>query len=223
MVKIEKSKKIILNKLINANLGEVVSMKIFNQKNSFLTLFALAKNEEITAEVMCGDRCYFCFSGTGEIKIDTEDSLHLKKGEFIKISKDKAYSLRANEEFKIVEVGEKIGENKMQEKILKGLAYDEIINLESIVDYQVGKIVSKNIVVKKDLVITVMSFDKNEVLEAHKAPGDALVTILDGKGKFFIDKEEFLLKKGESIILPANIPHAVEALEKFKMILILIK
>ena len=76
---------------------------------------------------------------------------------------------------------------------------------------------------KKDLVITVMSFWKGEALEPHMAPGDALVTVLDGEGKFFVDGNPSLVKKGESIVLPANIPHAVEAVEKFKMLLVLIK
>lgn len=113
--------------------------------------------------------------------------------------------------------------DRTDEKRLKGLNYSEIIKLENVVEYQEGKIINKNLVINENLIITLMSFDKNEILDEHKAPGDVLVNILDGKGKFVIEKKEFLLQKGESIILPANIPHAVEAMEKMKMILILIK
>ena len=60
-------------------------------------------------------------------------------------------------------------------------------------------------------------------LDPHKAPGDALVTVLDGEGKYYVDGKPFIVKKGESAVLPANIPHAVEAVENFKMMLVLIK
>ena len=69
-----------------------------------------------------------------------------------------------------------------------------------------------------------MSFWKGESLDPHKAPGDALVTVLDGEGKYIVDGKAFVVKKGESAVLPANIPHAVEAeTQNFKMMLTLVK
>lgn len=222
MVKIEVSQKIDLNEIIYAKENEVVSMKSINGDNSYLSLFALFSGEEITAEAMCGDRYYYCFSGYGEIEIENKKK-KIKKDEFLKVSKGKNYSLKSFGNFKLIEVGEKIGRDYMENKMLKGLEYAQAINLAASVDYQENKIISKNLVAKKDLVITVMAFDEGENLEPHMAPGDALVTVLDGEGNFFVDGESSIVKKGESIILPANIPHAVEAIKKFKMLLILIK
>lgn len=222
MLKIESAKKIDLNKIISANESEVVSMRVMNKANTYLSIFALSNKEEITAEAMCGERYYYCFSGVGLAEIENIKK-EIKKGEFLKVGKAQSYSLKALGEFKFIEIGEKIGSDDMEEKLLKGLNYAEAINLEACVDYQENKIVSKNLVAKKDLVMTVMSFWKGEALEPHMAPGDALVTVLDGEGKFFVDGKPSLVKKGESIVLPANIPHAVEAVEKFKMLLILIK
>lgn len=62
-------------------------------------------------------------------------------------------------------------------------------------------------------------FDKGEEISTHAAGGDALVTVLDGTGKFTIDGDEYILTKGESIIMPKDIPHAVYGQEKFKMLL----
>ncbi|WP_022820264.1 cupin domain-containing protein [Fusobacterium russii] len=222
MVKIEVSQKIDLNEIISAKESEVVSMRAINKDNTYLSLFALSSDEEITAEAMCGERYYYCFSGSGEMEIENEKK-RIKQGEFLKVDKERNYSLKSFGNFKVIEVGEKIGRDSMENKMLKGLNYAQTINLEKSVDYQGNKIISKNLVAKKDLVITVMAFDKGECLEPHMAPGDALVTVLDGEGKFFVDGRGSVVKKGESIVLPANIPHAVEAVERFKMLLILVK
>lgn len=193
MVKIKISQKIDLNEIIYAGESEVVSMKVINKENSYLSLFALALNEEIMAEAMCGERYYFCFSGNGEIEIEDQKK-SIKQGEFLKVDKEKNYSLKSFGNFKLIEVGEKIGRNNMESKKLKGLDYAQAINLAASVDYQENKIISKNLVAKKDLVMTVMAFDKGESLEPHMAPGDALVTVLDGEGKFFCRWESFYSK-----------------------------
>jgi quercetin dioxygenase-like cupin family protein len=67
------------------------------------------------------------------------------------------------------------------------------------------------------------AFDKDQQLSEHSAPFDALIQILDGKAKITIDGKPYELKAGQSIIMPANIPHAVYAVEKFKMLLTMIK
>ncbi|MDO4689885.1 MAG: cupin domain-containing protein [Fusobacterium sp.] len=222
MLKIKIAQKIDLNEIVLVNESEVVSMRAINHENTYLSLFTLASAEEITAEAMCGERYYYCFSGRGAIIIENVKK-EIRKGEFLRVDKNKDYSLKSFENFKFIEVGEKIGGNDMENKMLKGLNYAETIQLEKCIEYQENKIVSKNLVAKKDLVITVMSFWKGENLEPHMAPGDALVTVLDGEGKFVVDGKASLVKKEESIVLPGNIAHAVEAISNFKMLLILIK
>ena len=71
--------------------------------------------------------------------------------------------------------------------------------------------------------VTLFAFDKGEMLSEHTAPFDAIVQVLDGSVEIEIDHKPHILVTGESIIMPANIPHAVTALEKFKMLLIMIK
>ena len=222
MVKIDVAKSVNFNELIYSKESEVVSMRILNQPNSYVSLFSLAKNEEITAEAMLGNRYYYCFNGNGEIFIENSKK-SIANGDFLEILSNHNYSIEASDNLKLIEIGEKIGDDGMENQTLKMLESAVAFNLAEIVDYQEGKIISKNLAAKNNLVITVMSFWKGESLDPHKAPGDALVTVLDGEGKYYVDGKPFIVKKGESAVLPANIPHAVEALENFKMMLVLIK
>ena len=222
MVKIEIAKPINFNELITSKEAEVVSMRILNQSNSYISLFSLADDEEITAEAMLGNRYYYCFNGNGEIFIENSKKI-ISNGYFLEIAANHNYSIKARNNLKLIEIGEKIGDGNMENTTLKMLESASAFNLSEIIDYQEGKIVSKNLVAKPNLVMTIMSFWKGESLDPHKAPGDALVTVLDGEGKYYVDGKPFIVKKGESAVLPANIPHAVEAVENFKMMLVLIK
>ncbi|MGB2763251.1 MAG: cupin domain-containing protein [Candidatus Aminicenantaceae bacterium] len=107
--------------------------------------------------------------------------------------------------------------NKSTELKGKGILLNEAI------EYSKGSIVSKTIIEKKTGTITLFSFDEGQNLSEHKAPFDALVFIIDGEGEIIINKRSHILKTGQMIIMPANIPHAVNAKKKFKMLLTMIK
>lgn len=99
----------------------------------------------------------------------------------------------------------------------------EPLALASLVTYQKHSVVSKQILNKKAGSLTLFAFDKNEGLSEHTAPYDASVFILDGKATILIDGKPHLVKKGEMIIMPANVPHALKAIQPFKMLLIMIR
>lgn len=99
----------------------------------------------------------------------------------------------------------------------------EIYSFAALVDYQAGSIVSREIIQKNSGTITVFAFGEGQGLSEHKAPFDAMVYIVDGGAQVTINKDIFELKKGEMIILPADQIHALKALEKFKMALIMIR
>ena len=96
------------------------------------------------------------------------------------------------------------------------------VSVESI-EYAEGSVVSKTIVKKPAGNITLFAFDKGEGLAEHSAPFEALVQLLDGKAEITIGTTLYHLQTGQSIILPANIPHSLKANEKFKMMLTMIK
>ena len=95
--------------------------------------------------------------------------------------------------------------------------------IAGLIEYQKDAVVSKTIIKKKRGTITVFAFDKEQELSEHTAPFDALVQILDGKVDVKIDGESNIVQGGEMIIMPANKPHALKAIEKFKMMLVMIR
>jgi len=96
-------------------------------------------------------------------------------------------------------------------------------NLVNLVDYQDGAVVSKEIIKKEKGTVTIFAFDKGQGLSEHTAPFDALVYIMDGSAEIYIAGKANLLKTGQIIIMPANKPHALKAVERFKMLLVMIK
>ncbi len=99
----------------------------------------------------------------------------------------------------------------------------KVLDLEKLLEYQKGSIVSRTLINKDVGTVTLFSFDKGEALSEHTAPFDALVYIFDGEAEIKISGEKFVVKQGQMIIMPANQPHALKALEKFKMMLIMVK
>ena len=108
--------------------------------------------------------------------------------------------------------------NEVDSKILS-----QVVNLAHLVDYQEDSVVSRTIVDKNTGTVTLFAFGKGQALSEHTAPFDALVYVLEGKAGITISGESFYLKGGETIIMPADKPHAVEALNMFKMMLVMIK
>ena len=99
----------------------------------------------------------------------------------------------------------------------------EIKNLNELIDYQEKSVVSKTLIDKAVGTVTLFAFDKGEGLSEHTAPYDALVYIFDGEAEITIKGKPFHLKKDQMIIMPANDPHALKAIEKYKMMLIMIR
>ena len=105
---------------------------------------------------------------------------------------------------------------------IKNVNKAEVMTLKEQVEYQKGQVVSKTMAQNEHVSVTLFSFDKGEEISTHESGGDALVTCLDGVGKITIDGVEYILKEGESIVMPAKHPHAVFGQEQFKMLLVVI-
>ena len=95
--------------------------------------------------------------------------------------------------------------------------------LAGMVEYQEGSVVSKTIVDKKTGTVTLFAFGEGEGLSEHTAPFDALVYLVDGKADITISGKTNRVKAGEIILMPANNPHALKAVSRFKMLLVMIK
>ena len=93
------------------------------------------------------------------------------------------------------------------------------LQLKDQIEYQPGQVVSKTLVQNDKVSMTVFSFDKGEEISTHAAGGDAMVTVLEGIGRFTVADDVFFLNEGETLVMPKDIPHAVYGEEKFKMLL----
>ncbi len=99
----------------------------------------------------------------------------------------------------------------------------EVSRLDTSIEYNEGAVVSRTVLNKETGTVSLFAFDKGQSLSEHTAPFDALVQVLDGTAVIVLDKKPFEVKQNEMIIMPADIPHAVEARERFKMLLTMIK
>jgi len=109
--------------------------------------------------------------------------------------------------------------SKQHVKDLRGKVFD----ISALLDYQVDAVVSKEIIKKDTGTVTLFAFDKGQGLSEHTAPFDALVYIVDGSAEIIISGKSHVVKRGEMIIMPAHKPHALKAIKRFKILLVMIK
>jgi len=110
----------------------------------------------------------------------------------------------------------------MTDKFIKNIDFSKVHLLTEQISYQDGQVGSKTLAQNKALSLTLFAFDKGEEISSHESSGDAMVIILDGEAEITIGSEKYTLNQGETIVMPAKIPHAVLAKEKMKMLLIVV-
>ncbi|OQB23347.1 MAG: Cupin domain protein [Firmicutes bacterium ADurb.Bin182] len=104
-------------------------------------------------------------------------------------------------------------------KLFKNIEKSKALKLSDLVQYQEGQIVSKTLVQNASVSITLFAFDKAEEISSHASHGDAMLTVLDGKAGITVGESKSVLSAGETIVMPADIPHAVYAEEQMKFLL----
>ena len=107
----------------------------------------------------------------------------------------------------------------MADKIMKNIDLAAPLSLTALVTYQAGQIVSRTLVQNRSVSLTLFAFDTDEEISSHASKGDAMVQVLDGKAKITIGEGVYFLSAGETVVMPAGVPHALEAVEPFKMLL----
>ena len=102
---------------------------------------------------------------------------------------------------------------------IKNIEHEKVIFLAEEVQIQKGQVVSKTLSQNNAVSITVFAFSKDEEIGTHESKGDAMATVLEGIGRFTVGEKDYICKAGETLVMPATIPHAVYAQEDFKMLL----
>ena len=113
-------------------------------------------------------------------------------------------------------------DKSIMKKILKNIESNKVLTLAGMVSVQQGQIVSKTLVQNKNVSITLFSFDKGEEIGTHDSSGDAMVSVLEGEGRFKVGDTEHIVKAGETLVMPAGVPHSVFAKTPFKWILVVV-
>lgn len=110
----------------------------------------------------------------------------------------------------------------MENHLIKNIDFSTVLDMAELVSYQNGQVVSRTLSQNKAVSITLFAFDEGEEISSHSSSGDAMVYVLDGGARITIGAEDFDMKKGDTIVMPARIPHAVLASSRFKMLLIVV-
>jgi len=111
----------------------------------------------------------------------------------------------------------------MEKKFIKNIEFGKALEMGNLVEYQEGRVVSLTLVQNEGLSLTLFAFAKGEGVSTHSTHGDAMVYILDGEAEVTIGGETTIAHTGQTIIMPSDIPHGVDAAENFKMMLIVVK
>ena len=111
----------------------------------------------------------------------------------------------------------------MEKHFVKNIEFGKAIDLAEMMEYQAGKVISATFVQNEAMSITLFAFAKGEGLSTHAASGDAMVYILDGTTDIIIGGNKVTATKGQMVVMPANIPHSLDAVDNFKMLLIVVR
>jgi quercetin dioxygenase-like cupin family protein len=108
-------------------------------------------------------------------------------------------------------------------ELIKNIAKSEVLTTTELVEYSQQKVVSRTLAQNDYLTLTLFAFAAGEGISSHASIGDAMIQVLDGEAQITIGSEKFYVRDGQLIIMPANIPHAVDAVKPFKMLLTVVK
>ena len=111
----------------------------------------------------------------------------------------------------------------MTKKFIKNIEVSKALDFANLVEYKPGQVISLTLAQNDAMTLTLFAFGKGEGVSTHSAPGDAMVLMLDGKAEITVGSEKIIATAGQAVVMPADIPHGLDAVENFKMLLTLVK
>lgn len=221
----------IFSELVRAVPGQIISYAICDQPGIHISLFGLGEDESITTEVALDEKWMIVQEGQIIVKIDGKEHV-VNEMQTIVIPANSSYELIATEQTKYVQLhtispdhhsNNSIKETTNMESTIHKIPHSQKLQLAEQIEIIPNQTASKSIIQRKDLTMSLFALDVNGVIAKHTSPGDALVQVLEGVVEISIGDDLYTVHSGESIVMPANVPHALKAIEAFKMLLIVVK
>jgi len=199
---------------------QIVSTAIAETNAYDITAFGLGTGESISTEIVGQMKWIYCLEGQLEVTFN-DQSVDLTAGFAIILNRDCRHAIRAKSKASFQQIH--LYQTKENRPMINKIPHNETIRLADQIEMITNRKTSKSLVQHETLTLTLFALDAGQQIARHTATGDALVQILDGEALITIDQTEYTVKKGESIVMPAEIPHALEAVEAFKMLLTVVK
>lgn len=200
---------------------QIISKKLAHQDEVHLSLFSFDKNESVSQQSNSEDIVIYVLSG--RVEVETSQIYTATVGQVLAIPRNTLHRVYSVESSKVFQISTNKGEKEM-EKFIQRVVHEEIINMADALEYEKGGVSSLAMVQRSDLTLTLMAFDAGEKIAAHSSNGDALVQVLEGTAFIDIAGKPYQIPAGKSIVMPANISHAVAAEDgPFKMMLTVVK
>lgn len=229
--KISAGEKFELKNMIKAKNQLVLSRNFCDSSAFEATLYSFGGGEGITWQAIPNDLILFVVEGEPVLEAKLEDRKILrekgKEGEALFIKNGNEFQISGEKPYKLCFFGIKnkniSDKNGGQNMFIKNFVQGKVVSLKDQIEVEEGTIASKTLVNRDDLTMTIFAFDAGQGVSTHSAAGDAFVVCLDGKAEITLNGEKLTIEKGQSLIMPANAPHAVKAVSQYKMLLTVVK
>ncbi|WP_017470435.1 cupin domain-containing protein [Amphibacillus jilinensis] len=185
-----------------------------------ITAFGLGKSESISTEIVHGEKLIYCVKGELDIIFNNQQTK--LKAEQLIILDDQTYHSILAQDPSIFQQYYIYNKEECKQMINK-IPHNQTIDLAEQIEHVPNKKVSKALIQRKDLTLSLFAIDEGQQIARHTSNGDALVQILEGEALITIDQTAYSVKAGESIVMPAEVPHALEAITAYKMLLTVVK
>ena len=216
---LEKNRLLELSEEIPVKEGSVVSQNLARKSDCELTLYSFGDGESISTQCSFGDVFYYVIGGKARFTLG-ESTANAEAGSALLVPHGDPHAVLSEDGLQLMYI--QIIKKGDEAMYINNFVHNEVVDLACQVDYEKGKIVSKTLVQRDSMTLTLFAFDEGEGVSTHASEGDAMVVVLDGTAEITVDGVTRTASKGQSIIMPAGIPHAVTARTQYKMLLIVV-
>lgn len=201
--------------------NQIISKRIFQDDEVTFYLFSFDEDESVSEQSNSEDIFIQVLEGT--IQVFQDKVYEASAGEVLGIKRNTMHRVYSKTKSKILQISLKANEGEEMGKFISKINEKQTMRLCDAIETEANGVSSMALVQRKSFTLTLMAFSQDAKIASHSSNGDALVQVLEGRALITVDGEEFEVKAGESLLMPAGIPHALFAVEPFKMLLTVAK